>query len=307
MRTNNVELLVYIKGQKPAIEYRSQKDFKTYIEGRENSEFEIEVVNHNPHKVEAVVSVDGLSVLDGQHAGDESPGYVIEPYGRLRIPGWVRNSDTAAKFTFTGRKGGSYVELTTGQATNKGVIGLMAFSDADYRVAYVNNGFHGAQRFGGSLRGSGVPRGFLMNSPSSGDIDPSWSYTSDSASLMGSASLGSASAMNASFSASNAVDAEPNIRSRGLGRKGFSPAPEVTQTLGAGYGEETSFQTREVKFNRGDMLVLMAVYYDDKRGLQKRGIEITRPSQARYATSPDPFPSRTESAVGCPPPPGWRP
>lgn len=303
MENNNVELLVFIKGQKPAVEYVSPRDFQTYIEGRENSEFEIEIVNNNPFRVEAVLSVDGLSVIDGKPAGDQSDGYLVEARGRVRIPGWLRGNGTAAQFTFTGRKGGTYVEQTTSQTVNKGVIGLMVFAEKHkpyvannlrgFRVTpdssgYFSKGLHG-------LHGHSVSDNLLGGTLNNAQ---SWTTTSMAGSAMNSAMSASSSAQ----SASSGEKMKSSTRRSDDRARGIAPEPE--QTLGTAYGAETGFQTHTVSFDRGGMHVLMALYYDDKRGLAKRGIEVSRPSRDRYATAPNPFPSRT---VGCPAPEGWNP
>ncbi len=62
MVRNNVELRLLIKGR-PAQEFFHNGN--TFLEGREGSNFEVEVINRNPFRIEAVISVDGLSVVDG--------------------------------------------------------------------------------------------------------------------------------------------------------------------------------------------------------------------------------------------------
>jgi hypothetical protein len=304
MRQNNVELLIFIKGSKAAIEYTSPRDFQTYIEGREGSEFEIEVVNHNNTRVEAVVTVDGLSVLDGQPGGDDTRGYIVTANSRVRIPGWKLNGNEVAKFVFSGRKGGSYVEQSTGQATNKGVIGLMVFEEVVRH--YVSPGYFAAQ----PLRARGFqPGGEQMKGGSravyqSGVAGSSNAFASKSATLSARTSAGSASTAHSSASTA-AVSAVGAATSTSLAGDSINlNNAAVTQTLGTGFGERMDFQTQSVSFIRGDMLVLMALWYDDKRGLQKRGIETVRPSQVRYSTTPNPFPNRTDQ--GCTPPEGWQ-
>ena len=302
MRKNNVEFLIYIKGQKPAIEYTSPRDFQTYIEGRDGSEFEIEVVNNNPFRIEAVVSVDGLSVLTGKTAGADSHGYVVPAHGRVRIPGWVVNSGKAAKFEFAGRKDGSYVEQSTGEPTNKGVIGLMVFEEM--RSSYFAN-----NAFGGNLNSSGIPRNrndLLRARGISGEqMKSSFSSAKGMASnnarsdAMWTANATSSSQLAASASATSASAAALSAQTAMVGALSTEP---VKQTLGTAFGEATEFHTTKVTFNRGDMQALIAIYYDDKRGLERRGVQVVRPSQARYQTRPSPFPNLDD---GCSPPSGW--
>lgn len=107
-------------------EYRHQG--LTFIEGRPGSEFEIEVQNQTNARYLAILSVDGLSVTDGKPAGENSPGYLLEPYASLKIPGWTLNQDQVAKFVFANRKE-SYANSSSGSDVNCGVIGVMLFDE----------------------------------------------------------------------------------------------------------------------------------------------------------------------------------
>ena len=74
----------------------------------------------------------------------------------------------------------------------------------------------------------------------------------------------------------------------------------VQQTLGTAFGQATNFQTMQVTFERGDMVAMLIMYYDDIRGLKARGIVI--PTR-RQQTQPQAFPGMT---TGCTPPDGWK-
>lgn len=305
MRQNNVELLIWIKGCKNAFEYKSPKDFNTYVEGRDGSEFEIEVRNHNPFRIEAIVSVDGLSVTTGEEAGEKSYGYVVDAHGSVRIPGWKRGNQTAAAFTFTGRKGGSYVEQTTGEPTNKGVIGLMAYKEkVEHRPLAFRGGLHGGNfenvRLGGPSTGDYIDHSHYSWSSFGGGYrgDQSKGGSDDRARGIAPTTFNAMS--NASLTASN-TSLSGSLSDT---NKAFFSTEPVEQTLGTGYGSETDFHTTKVEFKRAGMLVVMALYYDDRRGLEKRGIEMTRTSRTRYETTPNPFPQMQDD--GCPAPPNWR-
>lgn len=135
MITNNVSLTILINGTRThsAREYISPMDRQTYIEGRQGSNFTIQLRNENPFRVLAIPSVDGLSVLDGKPAGANSPGYILNARQTLDIPGWVVDSATAAKFFFAGMKADgsdeSYVGEIDADTANKGLIGLMVFRE----------------------------------------------------------------------------------------------------------------------------------------------------------------------------------
>jgi hypothetical protein len=90
-------------------------------------EYEIRVKNMGSHRMAAVVSVDGLSVIKGDLASERSPGYLVDARGDIVIKGWRRDRDTVAAFTFEERKD-SYA-YSRGYRHNIGVIGLIAIEE----------------------------------------------------------------------------------------------------------------------------------------------------------------------------------
>jgi len=94
---------------------------------RLGDEYEIRVRNYGPRRVTAIVSVDGLSVINGEPASEANPGYVVAPRGEIVIDGWRRNTDTVAAFRFVERER-SYA-ARTGRPDNVGVIGLIAVEE----------------------------------------------------------------------------------------------------------------------------------------------------------------------------------
>lgn len=101
---------------------------KTYLPvPKVGAEYEIRVWNHGPHRIVAIVSVDGLSVINGQPASESHSGYIVAPYSSIRIKGWRRSLDTVAAFAFVDREQ-SYANLT-GRPENVGVIGLIAIEE----------------------------------------------------------------------------------------------------------------------------------------------------------------------------------
>ena len=120
--TNQYELSLLINGNRVSEYYHNGNMF---VEGRANSTYELQVRNNSPERIMAILSVDGLGVIDGQAAGADSPGYVIEPYQTLTVPGWKVDGDTAAKFQF-GSASGSYSNRTGRGKKNVGVVGLLS-------------------------------------------------------------------------------------------------------------------------------------------------------------------------------------
>ncbi|HEY4238766.1 MAG TPA: hypothetical protein VGM88_03090 [Kofleriaceae bacterium] len=103
-----------------------QRD-RYYVEGAIGERYTIRVTNPTPRRVEAVVSVDGLDVIDGENGDLRKRGYVIGPYGETRIEGFRTSTDNVATFRFSS-VGGSYAGMK-GKARNVGVIAVAIFEE----------------------------------------------------------------------------------------------------------------------------------------------------------------------------------
>ena len=99
-----------------------------FIEGRKGSEFSIFLENPNFYAVKAVVSVDGLCVIDGKPAGEKSKGYVIDAMSNLTISGWRISDSQISKFVFNDKRKSLNVQ-TGNDSSNVGVIGAMFFNE----------------------------------------------------------------------------------------------------------------------------------------------------------------------------------
>jgi len=102
---------------------------RRYVLGEHGARYTIRVTNPSSRRVEVVVSVDGLDVIDGKAAGFGKRGYVINPYSEVRIDGWRTSYSTVAAFRF-GRVADSYA-ARTGSARNVGVIGVAVFAERE--------------------------------------------------------------------------------------------------------------------------------------------------------------------------------
>jgi hypothetical protein len=101
---------------------------KTYLPVlRLGTEYEIRVRNYGPYRVAAMISVDGLSVLNGQPASEDHPGYIVAPRSSIVIKGWRRNMESVAAFSFEERDK-SYA-ARVGRPENIGVLGLIAVEE----------------------------------------------------------------------------------------------------------------------------------------------------------------------------------
>ena len=102
---------------------------RPYVAGEPGHEYRVVVANRRGEDLLAVVSVDGVNVLSGASASPQQDGYVLGPWGELRIDGWRKSLDEVASFYFTSL-GDSYA-ARTGRPANVGVIGVALFRRAE--------------------------------------------------------------------------------------------------------------------------------------------------------------------------------
>lgn len=124
MQLDQYALTVLIAG-KPAKEYGHEG--RTFIAGRNGSDYTIRLTNKSPRRVKAVVTVDGLSVIDGKPASMDGPGYIINAWSNADVPGWRVSDDGVARFQF-GNPADSYA-AQSGKPEHQGVIGAAFFEE----------------------------------------------------------------------------------------------------------------------------------------------------------------------------------
>lgn len=106
--------------------YRS--DGRRFVAGSPGGGYTIVVKNRCHARVEVVLSVDGLDVMDGEPAAFSKRGYLIDSGDTLEVKGWRSGWDTVARFEFSG-VGDSYANRRHGDARHVGVIGLAVFDE----------------------------------------------------------------------------------------------------------------------------------------------------------------------------------
>ncbi|HSJ01596.1 MAG TPA: hypothetical protein VK956_04045 [Verrucomicrobium sp.] len=98
-----------------------------YVIGEPGERYDILLKNETSRRVEAVVAVDGLDVLDGRPASYAKRGYVIPAHGSVRIEGWRVSMNRVAAFRFA-KVAKSYAAEKYGDTRNVGVIGVAVFT-----------------------------------------------------------------------------------------------------------------------------------------------------------------------------------
>jgi hypothetical protein len=100
---------------------------RIYVVGENGRRYSIVITNLTDRRYEAVLSVDGLDVLDGKSASVRKRGYLIAPYASLTVDGFRRSYQEVAAFRF-GSVGSSYA-ARSGSDRNVGVIGYAFFNE----------------------------------------------------------------------------------------------------------------------------------------------------------------------------------
>jgi len=108
--------------------YNTYSSARRFVVGGRDGSYSIVLKNRCKSRLEVVLSVDGLDVIDGKTASFGKRGYVIAPDETLEVKGWRTGPDTVARFKFS-TVAGSYANLSTGEHRNVGVIGLAVFGE----------------------------------------------------------------------------------------------------------------------------------------------------------------------------------
>jgi hypothetical protein len=97
------------------------------VQGEVGQRYVIELVNQTSSRFEAVVTVDGLDVIDGTSGAFSKRGYLLQPFATVDIDGFRQSMDEVAAFRF-GSVRGSYA-ARKGNDRNVGVIGVALFGE----------------------------------------------------------------------------------------------------------------------------------------------------------------------------------
>ncbi len=100
---------------------------RSYVMGNDGSRYAIRIENQTGARFEAVATVDGLDVIDGQPGAFEKRGYLVAPWSTVEIDGFRRSEQQVAAFRF-GKVKDSYA-AKRGSDRNVGVIGVAVFQE----------------------------------------------------------------------------------------------------------------------------------------------------------------------------------
>jgi hypothetical protein len=99
-----------------------------FVVGEEGRRYSIVVRNLSDLRLEIVLSVDGLDVIDGRPSSFRKRGYIIDPHRQLTVEGFRQSTEAVAAFRF-GPVRESYAQQKYGDTRNVGVIGAAVFNE----------------------------------------------------------------------------------------------------------------------------------------------------------------------------------
>jgi hypothetical protein len=271
---------------------------KVYVEGRSGTEYSLRFRNNSNRRVLAVLSVDGLSCMNGEVAKFDDDGYVVDARSSITVPGWRLNNEEVANFKFGG-KGKSYAQKS-GQPLNVGVIGCAVFEE---------KACHGWTLTMGPATVIANPRCILRGSDCSGTtITTKWVGNNTSGAevtITDSNAVYQPGEQQTSGDVFSCCVGTQDTRACSTSnsiQECFDSAPVVQQELGTEFGRRNQHQVQEVAFNReAQPVVVFEIHYDSRAALEARGISLSGRQHIARA-----FPNDQPGGVGCKPPRGWQ-
>ncbi len=268
---------------------RIAHDGQVFVQAPNKGKYKLKLYNATPRRQLAVITVDGINVISGKDGNFEDRGYIVGPWQTFEIPGWHRDDDNVAAFTFKDRETGSYAAQMGKGVDNVGVIGVAVFEEAPPKpvITYTH-----------SCRCMHHPCACGWDGTIGAVASPE-QYTVYSMNASVSGSSNDPREAVRSFAAVVAPDAPKGPKRRRSRSKKIRSKVKKTADVGTGYGKEMAFQTKSIDFERATTqpAEVLCLRYATKERLQSWGVPI---DQAQ--TQPDPFPNESR---GVPAPPGW--
>ncbi len=281
-----------------------------YVHGSNGGRYTIRVTNPTDTRIEAVVSVDGIDVIDGETGDLRKRGYVVPAHGQVLIEGWRTSLSDVAAFRFSSVKS-SYAGKK-GKARNVGVIAVALFAEqaapqiivdepdepyyydeddgyGDKVEGYLDRGSPGSHSRAPSGGGGSGRVAAKRPAPDTSGDDRGGEAEAPTTSVSGSGSGGSVGGAVAP------VPPPRDVRDRDERCCGDKPAEKERLGLGTEFGEQRSSAASYTRFVRSsDRPVAVAeLRYNDTAGLKALGILVEPlPDADEIMTreTADPFP-----------------
>lgn len=295
-----------------------QHDGKSFIEAPKTGAYSIRLRNNCARRRLAVISVDGVNVINGEDAGFEGSGYLLRAWETMEIPGWRRDDNKVAAFKFDEQEE-SYAAQTGRGTSNVGVIGVAVFDEKiTVTVAapplvltpplVLKEEHHHHHHYPWSytispyLPPPTITTGGILRSHDGEPVSHVYSATMDS--MPASASFDPIGDVDYSRGVSGqSISMDSSTTKSGTTRRRIKKKGIVD--VGTGYGQEQTFRTVDVEFERATEVpaYVIELRYATRGRLASWGVPVDQKTKPT-PEGPSAFPAAGSGAV--PAPPGWR-
>jgi hypothetical protein len=257
----------------PVYRYRGEY----WVAGNPGSKYSIAVNNRLGERVLAVMSVDGVNVLNGETASIDQTGYVFNRYQRYEVAGWRKSDREIAAFTFVASPR-SYAERT-GRPDNVGTIGVALFREKYEPPRYVEP--HPRYRY--------EQNDSFKRAPAESDT----------------AQLRAAPAAPSAAPAPTGDTAKSRVFESERSAVGGVTGQRVEEKLGTGHGAREWSSITRTHFERASNTPaeVITIRYDSPANLISMGV--IPPTRSPWDRTPNPFPDNHGSNDYVPDPPRW--
>lgn len=257
---------------------------QAWVVGSPGNEYQVIVRNPAAADVLAVVSVDGVNVITGETAAPSQTGYIIDPWRRMDIKGWRKDTTRTAAFYFTSLAD-SYASRT-GRPDNVGVIGVALFRRKPEPVAVI------PVAPAAPLPQSAPPPVALPGTMPDANTRGLGAPLADASPAKPASPAPSVTAQSLARAESNSASARDQVLAE-------SSAKREQSRLGTGHGRSEYSRITMVDFERAtrEPEEVLTIRYDSYANLVARGIIVARAPE-RF---PNPFPNAPQGFVPDPP------
>jgi hypothetical protein len=270
-----------------------------YVQGNSGERYTIRVTNPTANRVEAVVSVDGLDVIDGEAGDLKKRGYIIPPYGEVKVEGFRTSTTDVATFRFSSVSG-SYAGQK-GAARNVGVIAVAIFEEQapppEQQIVAPTTALGGAHHgydYRGDLDASASPPPPPAKSGRVAAADKAKRADMPMPASRPAGTMGGAGAASGAPAAPSAAPSQPRYENYD-DRDEEAPADRGRPGLGTEFGESRYSAVTYTRFVRAanKPIAIAELRYNDASGLVALGIPLQPlPDSGELDTreTADPFP-----------------
>lgn len=284
MKNSNYSVEVLVNGR-PVREFTHvvNGEPRTFIEGRNGTQYSLRVTNHTGQRILAIASVDGLNVVSGDIGdGFKGRGYIVKPYDSVVIKGFRESDNTVGTFQFTDKED-SYAK-EQGVERNVGIISCNLL-DEKIQPIQVSKIIEHHHHYPEPKPLIPFPKPYVYwgdvvpVSNSGDDIQyKSWSDAGSTGNTGHKGTIGGA----AKVSCSNNSGAEPmvsRLMSFDASSQSLSQRKSSNFDMGTKWGQRQEHRITRVHFDKNQIVSSFSIYYASRNSLERMGIVFYEPDQ----------------------------